>query len=556
MQLDMLTVLLKPSATQQAALDQLLADQQNPSSPDYHRWLTPEQFANRFGASTGDIAKIQAWLESQGLRINDIGRGRGWITFSGTAESVAGAFRTEIHRYVANGESHFANATDPAIPEAFAGIIGAINGLNDFAPASLRSLRKPLYNDSGGNHFLAPGDIATIYDIQPLYNEGIDGTGQSIAIIGASDINLADVQSFRKQYGLPPHDPQLILVGGDPGKNGAELEADVDLEWSSAIARNATIFYVYARNFLTAGQYAVDQNLAPVISASFGYCEHEIVPAFRSVVQQASAQGITWVSSSGDAGAAGCDHNSYVSQATRGLSVNFPASVPEITAVGGTTFAEGQGNYWSPVNTATGGSALSYMPETGWNDISLLNELWSTGGGSSVFFSKPAWQQGPGMPADGARDVPDVALAASFLHDGYLAVSEGTTLAAGGTSVGAPEFAGIVALLNHSLSQGAATAGRLGNINPALYRLAQTTSNVFHDITTGNNIVPCAQGSPDCTTGFFGYTAGSGYDLVTGLGSVDAYKLVTMWVAAAPSPLTRRSQQTRTTSAFTVAQSS
>jgi len=397
---------------------------------------------------------------------------------------------------------------------------------------------RPQFNAGGGIHYVTPDDIATIYDVQPLYAAGIDGTGQAIAIMGQSDIALSDIRSFRQQFGLPPKDPQMILVGNDPGKNGSEGEADVDLEWSGALARNATIFYVYAQNVFTAAQYAVDQNIAPVMSTSFSFCEREVVPAYRSVVQQANAQGITWVTSSGDAGAAGCDRNSYVSQATRGLSVNFPASIPEVTAVGGTTFAEGNGNYWAPNNTATGASAVSYIPERAWNDTAVLNQLWSTGGGSSVYFSKPAWQQGPGVPADGARDVPDIALAASFEHDGYLTVIQGSLVSAGGTSVGTPEFAGIVALLSQALWQGAQGPGRLGNINPVLYRLAQTTTDVFHDITSGDNMVPCAPGSPDCTSGSVGYTAGPGYDLVTGLGSVDANNLVTEWPVASSSTTT------------------
>ncbi len=535
MQLDMVTLLLKPSAAQQASLDQLLADQQNPSSSSFHRWLTPEQYADRFSASTGDIAKIRTWLESQGLRIDDVARGHGWITFSGSVARVGAAFRTEIHRYTVNGESHFANATEPAIPEALAPVIGGINGLNDFEPRSPRvnsKMVRPKFS-ADGDHSLTPGDIATIYDIKPLHDAGIDGGGQTIAIIGASDIDPSDILLFRLLFGLPLNDPAMMLVGPDPGTNGDTLlEADLDLEWAGAVAPNAALTYVYSRSINTAAQYAVDQNLASIISMSFANCEREITPGFRSVIQQAAAQGITWIAGSGDAGAAGCDHNSYVSEATRGLSTDFPASAPEVTAVGGTTFAEGSGNYWSGTLAPDLSSALSYIPETTWNDTAAFNMLSGSGGGPSVLFSKPAWQRAPGVPSDGARDVPDIALAASPGHDGYLVFSGANLLLIGGTSVGTPEFAGIVALLNQSLSKGAQTPGRLGNINPALYRLAQPTTAVFHDITTGNNIVPCAQGSPDCATGSFGYSAGPGYDLVTGLGSVDVNKLIAEWAAA------------------------
>jgi uncharacterized protein (TIGR03437 family) len=533
--LDMITLLLKPSQTQQLALDQLLANQQNASSPDFHRWLTPEQFADRFGASPGDVAKIRTWLESQGLQINAVARGRGWITFRGTAARVAAAFQTEFRRYVVNGESHFANATEPSIPEAFAALIGGMNGLNDFGPengsVNSKKVVSPKF-EAGGFHFLSPADIATIYNIKPLHDAGIDGSGQSIVIIGASDVDPVDLFLFRALFQLPLNSPTMVLVGKDPGTNDVLSEADLDLEWAGAVAPNAALTYVYGADIFAAAQHAVDQNLAPIISMSFASCEREITPGYRSVIQQASAQGITWVTGSGDAGAAGCDRNSYVSEATRGLSTTFPASVPEVTAVGGTTFAEGSGNYWAASSASNGGSALSYIPETAWNDTAGLNFLLGSGGGPSVLFSKPAWQYGPGVPNDGARDVPDLALAASPDHDAYLMFSGGNIVLSGGTSVGTPEFAGMLALLNQSLSQGAQTPSRLGNINPALYRLAQTSPDIFHDITTGDNIVPCAQGSPDCTTGSFGYSAGPGYDLVTGLGSLDVNKFVTEWAAA------------------------
>jgi len=533
-EISMVTLLLKPSPRQQSALNQLLDDQQNASKPDYHRWLTPEQFADRFGATAADIAKIQSWLTAQGLQINNTARGHGWITFSGTAKNVGSAFHTEIHRYTVDNESHFANATEPSIPQAFESVIGGISGLNNFP---LRSFRNPLLTEhplfnSNGTHFLAPDDFATIYDIAPLYNEGIDGTGQSIAILGAGDVNLADLALFRTRFGLPVISPQLVLVGPDPGTNGATLEAALDLEWSGAIARSTSISYVYAQNVLTAGQYAVDQNLAAVISLSFGSCERETIPAYESVVQQANAQGITWIASSGDSGAADCDHSSYVSLATRGMSVNFPASLPEVTAVGGTTFNEGSGNFWASSNSLTGASATMYIPEVSWNDTQAFNRLSGTGGGASSYFPKPAWQQGSGVPADGMRDVPDVAFSASAAHDAYLIFNGGILSAIGGTSAPTPAFAGVVALLNHSLTKSEQGSGRLGNINATLYRLAQTTTDVFHDVTSGNNIVPCAPGSPNCATGSFGYSSGAGYDPVTGLGSMDVNRMVAEWTSA------------------------
>jgi uncharacterized protein (TIGR03437 family) len=530
------TLLLKPSPPQQAALEQLLAQQQDPSSSHYHQWLTPEQYAARFGLSPGDIAIVVSWLQSQGLQVNDVARGRHWIAFTGTAGMIDGAFHTAIHRYNVDGETHFAAASEPSVPAAIAGVVSGFRGLDDFYPKPMSRFvpAGPAYN-IGGEHYLAPDDFATIYDLDKLSTAGgavIDGAGQKLAIIGDTDIDLADIQNFRRRFNLPANDPQVVLYGPDPGTNSDNLgEADLDLEWSGAVARNATIIYVYATDVGTAAQYAIDQNLAPVISFSFGSCEPSNTPAFRSVAQQASAQGITWLAASGDSGAAGCDKPFSSAQATKGLAVSFPASIPEITAVGGTMFSEGSGSYWAASNGPNFGSALSYIPETAWNE-SGAGGLAASGGGASVLFSKPPWQSGPGVPNDNARDVPDVALSAAN-HDGYFGVTGGLNVIYSGTSAASPSFAGIVALLNQAQAQPG-----LGNINPALYRLAQSTTNVFHDITTGNNVVPCAKGSPNCQNGSMGYQAGPGYDLVTGLGSVDAYQLVTQWNGAPGSTIT------------------
>ena len=255
---------------------------------------------------------------------------------------------------------------------------------------------------------------------------------------------------------------------------------------------------------------------------------------FRSLAQQANAQGITWLASSGDTGAAACDPNPAGEPlATNGLAVEFPASIPEVTSVGGTEFNEGGGIYWSATNGPTGGSAQLYIPEIGWNDTPALSVLEASGGGASSFYLKPSWQNGPGVPNDNARDVPDVSLAASAYHDGYSIFAFGNLVTTGGTSASTPSFAGIVALLNHYLvSNGLQSQPGVGNINSKLYRLAQSPNHVFHDISSGSNIVPCAPGTPNCVNGSLGYSAGPGYDMVTGLGSVDVYNLVTGWNTA------------------------
>ncbi len=562
MKLEYITFQVSPSPSQQAALDELLAEQQNPKSPNYHNWLSPEQFADRFGMSRSDIAKITDWLRSEGFTIVQVARARNWVAFSGTAAQVQRSLHAQIHHYVIDGEEHFANATNVSLPTALADVVTSVRGLDDFLWKSMvarqRAAQSGASNDwnsfysSGGQNFLAPDDIATIYDIKPLYTAGIDGTNINLVIVGQTDILLTDITQFRTGFNLPTIKLTQKLAAGctDPGITGDLVEADLDIEWSGAVARNATIFLVMCDTnhggVFTSLQYAIDNKLAPVISMSYGGCEPDNgqnnATRIRAIIQQANSFGITFMASSGDDGAAGCETGNP--PATGGLEVNLPASVPETTALGGSEFNEGSGTYWGS-NGPNLGSALSYIPEEGWNDTSPAGFA-SSGGGKSIFFAKPAWQSG----TDTMRDVPDVAITASADHDGYLLCTSGSCAngivndhtIAGGTSASSPVFAGIVVLLNqYLLKNGLITTPGLTNINPTLYQLAKSNPSAFHDITTGNNIVSCTPGTPagypasqQCpASGKFGYTAGTGYDSVTGLGSVDAYNLATGWSSSA-----------------------
>jgi subtilase family serine protease len=566
MKLGRITLQVSPSPEQQAALDKLLAEQQDPASPNYHNWLTPEQFAGRFGMSRRDAATIANWLRSEGFTIVQIARARNWVAFSGTAAQVQSVLHTQIHRFVVDGEQHYANTMEVSLPKALVGVVTGVNGLNDFLWKSMVARRMSTqggtwssFYSSGNGNFLAPDDIATIYDIKPLYAAGIDGTNMNLVIVGQTDIALSDITEFRTGFNLPAIKLQQTLATGcvDPGTTGDLVESDLDLEWSGAVARNANIIFVQCDivhgGVFASAQYAIDNNLAPVISMSYGGCEplngQTAATQIRAVIQQANSSGITFMSSSGDEGAAGCD-TGHPPPATKGLEVNLPASVPETTALGGSEFNEGTGSYWGSNGTNLG-SALSYIPEEGWNDTALGGGFASTGGGKSIYFSKPAWQSG----TDGVRDVPDVTIAASPDHDGYLLCTSGScaggivndNFIAGGTSASSPVFAGIVTLLNqYLLKNGLVTKPGLSNINPTLYQRAKSDPTAFHDITTGNNIVPCTPGTPvgypasqQCpAAGQFGYYAGAGYDLVTGLGSVDAYNLVTGWSSAVPTTTT------------------
>ena len=545
--LNYIVLLVKPSAAQQTDLESLLLDQQNPSSASFRNWLTPEQFGGRFGLNTSDQSKIVAWMTSAGFSIDHRARSANWIAFSGTATQVTRALNTPIHLFEVNGEMHFANTSIPSVPEALSDVVAGFLGLDDFHLHSNAKQIKPDYT-SGSFHYLAPADLATIYDIAPLYAAGITGTGQSIALVGDSDVLVGDIAKFRSNYGLPVNNPKMVLYGStDPGFNSDEFEGNIDLEWSGATAPMATIYYVYGPSAITAVVAAVELNVAQVISSSYGGCEVDFDPSsYRAIAQQGNAQGITILSITGDAGAAGCDRQGNEPFATRGIGVQFPAVLPEVTAVGGTQFAEGSGAYWG-TNSATLGSALSYIPEAAWNESSTTG-LAATGGGSSTIYLKPSWQSGLGVPSDNARDVPDIALSSAG-HDGYLVYYLGATTSAYGTSCAAPSLAGVIALLNqYQVTNKFQKTPGLGNINPQLYRLAQIMPTAYHDVVNGNNIVPCAQGSPNCSTGSYGYSASVAYDLTTGLGSVDANNLITNWnTATSASTLTLSISATRAT---------
>ncbi len=530
------TLMLPPSEAKQTDLNAFLDRLQDPASPDYHRWLTPEQYGARFGAAPADIARVTSWLSSQNLTVDSVGRGRTTIAFTGAVRDVEQAFQIEIDNYTVNGESHYANSGDPSVPAEFAGLVRWIRGLDNFRLRPALKPAKPAYTSTiTGSNFLAPNDVATIFDITPVYNTGITGSGQKIVVVGQTDINLSDIEQFRSYFNLSANDPQMRLVPGsaDPGISAVDLpEADLDLEWSGAIAPDATIVYVYAQNVYDALYFAVDQDLAPVITMSYAGCEpltgNAALASLRTYAQQAAAEGISWIASSGDAGANGC-YPQASSRGPTGLAVNQPASIPEVPGVGGTTLTEGSGTYWNAANDGYHASALSYIPETAWNDTATDGSPSATGGGPSSYFTKPVWQTGNGVPNDGWRDVPDIAMPASADHDAYLVYTSGLLEAFGGTSVSAPVFAGITGLLNQYLTaNGFGIAAGQGNMNPRLYALAPT--GVFHDITAGNNLVPsCSSSQRSCVPTQVGFNAGPGYDQTTGLGSVDAYNLIVAW---------------------------
>ena len=555
--LPQITIHFKLSASQQSELNRLLEQQQDPSSSQYHRWLTPDEYGSRFGVSQEDLNKVVSWLQASGFTNVQVNRSRTAVSMSGTAALVRSVLGASIHRYQVGGKAHYANSSDPLLPGALAGIVSAIRGLNDFHPRPhlLRNRvaggPNPRFTSAiSGKHFLAPNDFATIYDVQALYNSGFTGRGQKIVIPGQSDITLSDIQAFRSASALATNNPQIITTGPDPGvQSGDESESDLDVEWAGAIAPDATIIFVTATDVFTSVYYAIDNNLAPVLSITYGNCEAQFgsseVSAAEAAFQQANAEGMTVIAASGDTGAADCDDGSGATPpktASQGLAVDYPSSSAYVTAMGGTEFNENGGNYWSATNNSSNGSALSYIPEKVWNTTPTDGTLGASGGGRSVLFGKPTWQEALNVPNDGARDTPDLAFAASPDTDAYLICSGGDCVngfrdassyldVVGGTSAATPVFAAVLALLNQKFGTSQ------GNINPSLYRLANSSSNAFHDIQAGNNQVPCQAGTPDCPNGgYIGYFAGPGYDLATGLGSVDAFNLVSQWSTATGIP--------------------
>ena len=541
LRIDSVVLLLKPSAEQHQALEKLLADLQNPSSPNYHHWLTPAEYADRFGLTTTDFEKTRSWLESQGLQIDQVANARNWIMFSGTHGQVSKAFHTTIHSFQTDGSIHFANTSDPEIPIALSAVVAGIHGLTDFHPrAANRQSSKPRYSDPNRPAFyLAPGDVATAYNIKPLYAAGYQGSGVSIAVVGQSDFTMSDITAYRSFFSLPANQPQIILAGADPGTASQDdvFEAELDLELAGGVAPNAAIKFVNSRDVMTSALYAIDHKVAPIITMSYGSCEAEAtvnLDTWRSYIQQANATGITFLASSGDAGPAACDWNpsSPETEAIHGLAVNFPASIPEVTAVGGTTISA---NFASQ-NAADKSDLTSVIQETAWN-YSVGVTFAATGGGPSQHFSKPAWQALPGVPADGQRDLPDIALSASA-NDGYLpyaicfngSCQSGNVVAAGGTSASSPVAAAILAVLQqYAIAKGTSSSGGFGNINPRLYQLSQSSPAAFNDVRNGSGTIRCQIGTPNCTTGSFGYSAGPGYDLATGLGSINANELAKAW---------------------------
>ncbi len=583
--MDHMLLQLKRSPQQEQALERFIADLHDPQSPGFHKWLTAADFGKSYGLAESDLRATTSWLESQGFTVNSVYPNGMVIDFSGNAGQVGRAFHTSIHNLNVDGVHHIANFSDPRIPQALAPAIAGIVSMNDFRPHKMNVARnaasRPAYTStSSGKPYQAvvPADLATIYDFNPLFAQGIVGTGQTIVAIEDTDLyRTSDWTAFRTAFGLSQYTSGSLTTVhpapasgpnncGSPGINSDDSEAALDVEWASAAAPGAAIVVAACANtgatsgLQIAGQNVVNGSNPPsIVSISYGTCEAEngasANASINALYQQAVAEGISVFVAAGDEGAASCDAGQ--TSATHGLGVSATASTPYNVAVGGTDFSDmldgTTGAYWSQTNTATWGSALSYIPEIPWNDScgsSLTAGFYgysavqgangfcgsstarqnhfigvvaasggpsncATGapstfgiaGGSCRGYAKPSWQAGlSGIPNDGVRDIPDVSMFAADGIWGHFSVvcfsdtanggvactgDPGNWAGFGGTSVATPVVAGLQALVNQNAH------GAQGNPNYVYYSLAASTPSVFHRVTRGDIDVNC-NGAQSC----------------------------------------------------------
>jgi subtilase family serine protease len=624
-------LVLKRTTEQQATLNTLIEHQHQSTAAEYHQWLTPKAFGEKFGASQADVAAVTDWLTSQGFTVNYVTHGNTMVDFSGTSRMVRESFHTQLHYVDVSGEKRIANAQDPQIPAALAPIVAGIVNLENIPPHAdhtpihgvvfdkethkwhdapgSNSIGAPhaLDNGGGGYYLVSPQDFYTIYNENPLLLAGHTGASATVAVIEQSAIAYGtvngttgqatggDIALFRGTFGVPGTLNMYVYNGygkttcATPPIIGDEGEATIDAEWATAVAPNAKLIFMECAsdNTLQGGIFAsmtalIDNNLSDTMSLSYGGSELGFMASdytfFDTLVSQAATQGQSIFISSGDSGSDVADQNTS-GTATSGINVSGFSDSPYVTASGGTDFQDGydaseggpaQSVYWGATNTSFYGDALSYVPETAWNDScasSILAELISSdapvafcnsatasgdglvagdvvggSGGFSTHYAAPSYQTGITGFSGTQRAQPDVSLFAAngvlghYLvfcdtTDGYTCTGNSTFAGAGGTSFVAPQLAGLGALLKDY------TGSRQGVLNYALYALAKAqftnsatktacyangqtsntgvttglpaTSCIFNDVTTSNNDVPCASGSLNC------YTGGSAYGILS-----------------------------------------
>ena len=598
-----LTIVLKRTPERQQAFESLLREQQDSTSPNFHQWLTPVEVGERFGLPDGSIEAVASWLRAQGLSVDGISNSRTRIQFSGTAAKIGAAFATPLRAYDVKGERRIAPSSSPMIPAAIADLVHAVQGLESvherphLGPDRVETFNPAREKDTNCRsgtcvHYVWPSDFAAIYDVNPAYRSGVNGSGQTIAVIGRANVYMPDIENFQRWSGLPVKDPVTIIppAGIDPGPPasapvsdittiGDQREATLDVTRANSVAPGATIDLVISAGSKTvsglgvASAYVVDTNPVPahIMTLSYGACELDAgqsgVVFWDNLFAQAAAEGISVFVSSGDSGAAACDDQFMPPPATQSASPNYLCSSTHVTCVGGTEFADASNpsTYWGATDTAGFESALGYIPEGAWNEpLNASNDVQvaGTGGGVSAFIAVPPWQASLGIPGAQGRFTPDVAFTAAS-HDAYVKCQAATGgdcvkdstgvfhfVLTYGTSAATPSMAGIAALLNQWMQ------GSQGNLNPRLYALAAAGSNgAFHDVTVATSGVSgcdvtipslCNNSTPGpdtMTPGLPGYLVGPGYDLATGLGSIDVSKFLDAWGSPAASTPTYANYQ-------------
>lgn len=510
-----------------ADLDRLLAAQQNPSSPQYHHWISTAEFDARFGPADADVQKVSSWLAQSGFTVDFASARTRTIKFHATAAVAQKTFGVSIA--ASSDKKYFANLEDPAVPADIAPLVANIRGLSN-THASLAAVNtselkpataaaSPEVKFGKFKHF-GPNDLYAFYDETPLLTDGVNGAGADcIAILEDSDFDSESVADFNSEFGLPPVSLSAVYADGSaPGENGDYIESELDAQYGHAAAPGAPIVAYIGNEFvaesegsdaiLDALSRAVSDNSCAVISISFSFCG-EPASLFTGTIDplmaEAASHNVGVYVSSGDQGSAAIVFSAKAGGCVIGKvrGVNELAADPNATGVGGTSF--------SPKYTKAGAD-VGNVKEKVWHDIG------ASGGGQSAVFPKPSFQSSV-IPADSNRDVPDISLAASPLKPGFFIVLDeggGPLLECciGGTSLSAPYWAGIAELVAQQ-----AGAARTGNINARLYTLgvlANPATSGLRDVTKGSNGFH----------GVAGFKATAGYDKATGWGTPDIAILV------------------------------
>lgn len=517
----------------QSDLASLLSDLNNPRSPRYHQYLTPQEFAAQFGPTADQVQQVKDYLQQQGLTVTNVSPNGLLIDATSTVAQAEAAFRVTINNYVLGANAFFANAAPPVIPGSLSSIITSIGGLDNSVKMH------PLYHLSGPSHGksksaftvhakaspnatqtgFGPPDLNGAYDGTPLQTSALQGSGQTVAVFELDGYQSSDISAYLQNYSLGSPSISNVLVDGFNGSAGAgAIEVELDIEVVAAMAPKATQI-VYEGPNSTQGvndtyNKIVTDNKAQITTISWGECESQSgnaeLQTLDNIFSQGAAEGIAMYAASGDSGAYDCNDTN--------LAVDSPAGDPNITGVGGTNLQLS--------NSAYGSESVWSNP----SDTQRSPKGAGGGGGVSSFFKQPSWQTGPGVQnqySNGNREVPDVSADADPAtgYAVYCTVSAAGCssgwITVGGTSAAAPMWAGSTALINGYLQQQGKS--RMGFANPVLYGLenAQTQYPPFHDVTSGTNLY---------------YPATSGYDEASGWGSPDIYNIARDVAAGVSGP--------------------